>query len=92
MIVSTPNQDFCEGFLCLFPSEFTKDNSSGLLVACGSSFVLVLMAPLCRARSVILLAREPPSECIATTWSRLPASNRTMGINLVSHCLIGILY
>jgi hypothetical protein len=81
----------CEGFLCL-PWQSTKGNSSGLRVTCRSSSCVGCVAPDCGLGVWCLLAREPPSEWIATTGTSLPTSKWTSEEKLLClHCLLGIL-
>ena len=45
VIVSGSDRGDCKGFLVPSPREIAKGNSSELLIACESSFVLVVWHP-----------------------------------------------
>jgi hypothetical protein len=77
VIVVSSDYGDCEGFLCLPYETITKDNSSGLLVACVASLVWFLQRPCVGLGMCGLLVHEPPSEYLSTTWTKLPASSRT---------------
>ena len=74
------------GVLCL-PQRSAKGNSSGLRVACGSLSCVDCAAPGCGLGVWCLLAREPPSERIATTWTSLLASKWTSEEKLIMSSL-----
>ena len=83
VIVSGSDRGDCEGFLT-FPRRRAKRYSSGLLVACVILILCWLCGTLLRVWRVNQLAREPPSEWIATTRTSLPASNWT---SVKNHCV-----
>jgi hypothetical protein len=53
VLVSGSDRNDLRGSCAYSPWEITKGNSSGLLMAYGSLFVLVLTAPKCWARRVM---------------------------------------
>jgi hypothetical protein len=79
---------YCEGFLCLFLAE---DSRKATLVESWPIRVpswVVFAAPSSGLGIWGQLAREPSSCDSPQCGRRLPASNRTMGINLDLHIVI----
>jgi hypothetical protein len=74
----------CEGFLT-FPRWRAKRYSSGMRVACVILSCVGCVAPYWGFGVWCQLAREPPSVCIATTRTSLPANKWT---SVKNHCVI----
>ena len=89
VIVSDSDHCDCEGILCL-PRRSAKGNSSGLHVACGSSSCVGCAAPRCGFGMWCQLAREPPSEWIATTGTSYLASKWTSEEKLIVSSFVSL--
>ena len=87
VIVSSSDRGDCEGFLT-FSQRRAKRYSSGLLVACVILILCWLWGPYWGFGMWSQLAREPPSEWIATTRTSLPASKWTSVKKSLYHHLI----
>ena len=84
VIVSGSDRGDCEGVLT-FPRWRVKRYSSGLLVACVILICVGCAAPYWGFGVWCQLAREPPSEWIATTRTSLPPSKWT---SVKKYCVI----
>jgi hypothetical protein len=84
MLVSSSDHSDCEGFLTI-PWWRAKRYSSGMRVACVILSCVSCAAPYWGFGVWCQLAHEPPSECIVTTRTSLPASKWT---SVKNHCVI----